>query len=537
MAVTQRLELRQGQTLVMTPQLQQAIKLLQLSNVELAAFIDRELEQNPLLERDDGPDGGASENAALESAAANEPAQVNGEDGMAAVEAAPGSESASEQLAELTGADLSDSAPDSLDLASAESLPGDNDAPLDTDFENVYQTSPGDSQGQDDTAFSNWGAGGNTRFEDSEQSIESQLTEPVTLRQHLLDQLQMDVTDPVDRMIGVHLIDMLDVSGYLVGDLETLAETLACDLSRVEATLATMQKMDPAGVFARSLRECLALQLAEQNRLDPAIELALDNLDLLAKRQIGELRKICGVDEEDLAEMIAEIKALNPRPAATFDDNAAEPIIPDVLMRAQPDGTWLVELNSDTLPRVLVNTRYFTSVSEKVRTKEEREYLSNQYQTANWLVKSLHQRATTILKVAAEIVRQQDAFFRKGVQHMKPLTLRHIAEVIEMHESTVSRVTSNKYIVTPRGTYELKYFFTASIGGSDGEAHSAEAVRYRIKVLIDAEQATKILSDDTIVDMLRADGIDIARRTVAKYRESMRIPSSVQRRREKAAQR
>ena len=358
----------------------------------------------------------------------------------------------------------------------------------------------------------------------------------MTLRQHLMDQLQMEVDDPVDRMIGVHLIDMLDVSGYLVGDLEELAVMLSCDLARVEATLAVMQKMDPTGVFARSLRECLALQLAERNRLDPVIEVALDNLELLASRQISELRKICGVDDEDLMEMVAEIKSLNPRPAAMFEDNAAEPIIPDVLMRAQPDGTWMVELNSDTLPRVLVNTRYFTNVSEKVRTKEEREYLSNQYQTANWLVKSLHQRATTILKVAAEIVRQQDAFFRKGVQHMKPLTLRHIAEVIEMHESTVSRVTSNKYIVTPRGTYELKYFFTASIGGADGEAHSAEAVRHRIKLLIDNENAKKVLSDDTIVEMLRSDGIDIARRTVAKYRESMRIPSSVQRRREKAAQ-
>jgi RNA polymerase sigma-54 factor len=297
-----------------------------------------------------------------------------------------------------------------------------------------------------------------------------------------------------------------------------------------------MQKMDPAGVFARSLRECLALQLAEKNRLDPAIELLLDNLNLLAARQMGDLRKICGVDDEDLVEMIAEIRALNPRPASNFDNDTAEPIIPDVLMRAQPDGTWMVELNSDTLPRVLLNTRYFTRVSEKVRTKEDREYLTNQYQTANWLVKSLHQRATTILKVAAEIVRQQDAFFRKGVQHMRPITLRHIAEVIEMHESTVSRVTSNKYIVTPRGTYELKYFFTASIGGSDGETHSAEAVRHRIKLLIDSENAPKILSDDSIVEMLRSDGVDIARRTVAKYREAMRIPSSVQRRREKTAQ-
>jgi RNA polymerase sigma-54 factor len=528
MAVTQRLELRQGQTLVMTPQLQQAIKLLQLSNVELAAFIDRELEQNPLLEREEGADGGASEIVTPEGAARDEAAYSNSADPEAASDsgATPGD----------AGSDFSDSQPDSLDLANAENLPEVNDSPLDTDFEDVYQSSPGDNREAEDTAFSNWGAGGNTRFEDSEQSIENQLTETLTLRQHMLGQLQLEIDDPVDRMIGVHLIDMLDASGYLVGDLDELAVTLSCDPSRVQATLLTMQKMDPAGVFARSLRECLALQLAEKNRLDPAIELLLDNLNLLAARQMGDLRKICGVDDEDLVEMIAEIRALNPRPASNFDNDTAEPIIPDVLMRAQPDGTWMVELNSDTLPRVLLNTRYFTRVSEKVRTKEDREYLTNQYQTANWLVKSLHQRATTILKVAAEIVRQQDAFFRKGVQHMRPITLRHIAEVIEMHESTVSRVTSNKYIVTPRGTYELKYFFTASIGGSDGETHSAEAVRHRIKLLIDSENAPKILSDDSIVEMLRSDGVDIARRTVAKYREAMRIPSSVQRRREKMAQ-
>ena len=295
-----------------------------------------------------------------------------------------------------------------------------------------------------------------------------------------------------------------------------------------------MQRFDPAGIFARSLRECLALQLADRDRLDPAMEALLDNLPLVARRDFGTLAELCGVDHEDLADMLVELKELNPKPAYGFDAEAPAAIVPDILMRPGPKGDWIIELNSDTLPRVLVNTRYHAQVSARARSKQDREYLATQYQSANWLVRSLHQRATTILKVSSEIVRRQDAFFRKGIQHLKPLILRDIAEAIDMHESTVSRVTSNKYIATPRGLFELKYFFTSAIGGANGETHSAEAVRHRIKVLIDAESPGSILSDDAIVARLRADGVDIARRTVAKYREAMRIPSSVQRRREKA---
>jgi len=261
----------------------------------------------------------------------------------------------------------------------------------------------------------------------------------------------------------------------------------------------------------------------------------IDNLELLAKRDRSSLMRLCGVDEADLAEMIGEIKALNPKPALAFDRGLTQPIVPDVLMRPDGAGGWLVELNQESLPRVLVDNTYFARINSQTRKKAERDYLAEQMQSANWLVKALHQRATTILKVASEIVRQQDAFFRRGVEHMKPLTLRDIAGEIEMHESTVSRVTSNKYIATPRGTFELKYFFTASIAGANGTAHSAEAVRHRIRLLIDAENSRDILSDDTIVELLRKDGVDIARRTVAKYREAMRIPSSVQRRREKAS--
>ena len=379
---------------------------------------------------------------------------------------------------------------------------------------------------------------GSTAFSDAENVLEQTVSEAPSLRDHLLEQLHMDITEPAERVIGLHLIDRLDETGYLIGDLEEVAGLLGCDLAEVETVLAKLQAFDPPGLFARSLSECLALQLKDRNRYDPAIAALLDNLDLLARRDLAALRRVCGVDDEDLRDMIAEIRALAPKPALAFDHVVAEPVTPDVIMRANPGGPgWIVELNTDALPRVLVDNRYYAQLAGGARSKDDKTYISECLQTANWLVKSLHQRATTILKVASELVRQQEGFFLHGVSHLRPLVLRDIAEAIEMHESTVSRVTSNKYIATPRGIYEMKYFFTQAIASADGsEAHSAEAVRHRIKALIDAEDPKKILSDDKLVEMLNAEGIDIARRTVAKYREAMRIPSSVQRRREKRIQ-
>jgi RNA polymerase sigma-54 factor len=305
-------------------------------------------------------------------------------------------------------------------------------------------------------------------------------------------------------------------------------------VARVEATLTKLQRFDPPGIFARDLAECLTLQLKDRNRFDPAMQALLANLPLLAGRDAPGLMRLCGVDAEDLAQMVAELRALNPKPGLAFDTTSAQPIVPDVLVRPQGAG-WTVELNNDTLPRVLVNNRYYAEISSAARSKAERDYLVDRYQQANWLAKALHQRATTILKVATEIVRQQEGFFRHGVRHLRPLVLRDIAEAIGMHESTVSRVTSGKYMATPRGIYELKYFFTAAIAAATagGAALSAEAVRFRIKALVEAE-ADEVLSDDRIVEILLAEGIDIARRTVAKYREALRIPSSVQRRRDRS---
>ncbi len=498
----------------MTPQLQQAIKLLQFSNLDLVAYVEQELAKNPLLEPDeDGGDG--LDGAKLEAASEGSPDD---------------------------GADDADEGTDPLEainFTAADDPRFPENADLDVDYDNLWNSDSSLDGGGDrpqPTAFADWGSGGGGGFDANAPGLEQTLSDPVSLRQHLTGQLSLTLNDPVDRLIGVHLIDMLDEAGYIVGDLAPVAAVLDCGVGRVEAALAELQQFDPPGIFARSLAECLALQLCDRDRLDPAMQTLLDNLDLVAKRDLGALMAVCGVDTEDMADMMAEIRALNPKPALAFDQVAAEPITPDVLMRAQRGGGWIIELNSDTLPRVLVNNQYYAQIRRAARTKEDKQYITDCFQSANWLVKSLHQRATTILRVATEIVRQQDGFFVNGVQHLRPLVLRDIAEAIDMHESTVSRVTSNKYMSTPRGIYELKYFFTPAISSSaGGEAHSSVSVRHRVKALIDAESAKQPLSDDKIVALLGKEGIGIARRTVAKYREAMRIPSSVQRRRAEAS--
>jgi RNA polymerase sigma-54 factor len=350
----------------------------------------------------------------------------------------------------------------------------------------------------------------------------------------MAEQLRLSMGDATDRLIGACLIAMLDPAGRLAGDLGQLAANLGCDVARVEAVRQRMMRFDPPGVFARDLRECLAVQLAERNRFDPAMAALIENLELLARRDMKRLMEVCGVDAEDLTEMVAELRRLDPKPGAAFEAEAATTVVPDVLMRRAPDGGWVVELNPETLPRVLANGTFHARISAGARTREEKSFIAEHWANATWLVKSLQQRASTILKVATEIVRQQDGFFRHGVSHLRPLILRDIATAVEMHESTVSRVTANKYIATPRGTLELKFFFTTAIAGTDGESHSAEAVRHRIRDMIAAEDPANVLSDDQIVAALKREGVDIARRTVAKYRESLRIPSSVQRRRDKA---
>ena len=497
MALGPRLEFRQTQSLIMTPQLRQAIKLLQFSNLEVAAFVEQELERNPLLERDD-----RSEAIAAEAVAPDQrPERANG-------------------------------AADLADLTAAATLPERGADPLDVNEHAERYDAGGAGDGEPST-FAGSGRGGSHDFGDDGRDVQDMAEGPPSLRAHLSEQLRLNFSDQTDRLIGAHLIALLCPAGRLTAEPAAIAGAMGISLERVETVRARMMRFDPVGLFARDLRECLAAQLAELNRLDPAMAALLDNLDALGRRDTRHLLSVCEVDAEDLADMIAEIRKLDPKPGAAFESSPLQTLIPDVLMRASPDGGWLLELNPDTLPRVLVNQTFYARVAPKAG-REARGFISEQLQTANWLVKSLQQRAQTILKVASEIVRQQDGFFRHGVGHLRPLILRDIAAEVEMHESTVSRVTANKYVATPRGIFELKYFFTTAIAGTSGEAHSAEAVRHRIRAMILGESPDNVLSDDALVVALRVEGVDIARRTVAKYREALRIPSSVQRKREKA---
>ncbi len=506
MALGPRLELRQSQSLVMTPQLRQAIKLLQFSNLEVAAFVEEELERNPLLERDERVDL-MPERPAPDQ---REPARPPGDAGPVA-------------------SDL---------LVRGETLPGGDHAPLDIDHAEQFDNGPSEG-GYGDAALSDWSVGsgagsvgrGGAEPLDGVAQLAAQAR---TLREHLGEQLRLGIDAPHERLIGAHLIALLDGAGRVLVDDAALARALGSTTETVAGVRARMMRFDPVGLFATDLRGCLAAQLAERDRLDPAMAILLDHLELLGRRELRRLQALCGVDADDLADMIAEIRALDPKPAAGYDATPPQPVIPDVLMRAAPGGDFLLELNPETMPRLLVSAAFHARVLMKA-PRADRAFLSEHLASANWLVKSLQQRAQTILKVSAEVMRQQEGFLARGVGHLRPLILRDIAEAVEMHESTVSRVTANKYIATPRGLFELKYFFTTAIAATaGGQSHSAEAVRHRIRGMVAAEAAHSVLSDDAIVAALRYEGVDIARRTVAKYRDALRIPSSVQRKREKS---
>lgn len=464
----QRLELRQGQSLVMTPQLVQSIKLLQLSHLELNAYVEAELERNPLLQD----------------------AEAAGE------------------LPRPTLADFLRARQKSAE-AGPRGIPG-----------------PPPQRGE---AVSGQGsappAAGHAELK---PELESTLANAVTLAEHLEGQLDLATADPKLRVVGQNLIHALNEAGYLTEEPDEIADRLGVAEDLVAEALRLVQSLEPAGVGARTLAECLALQLRERNRLDPAMETLLSRLDLVARQDFGALRRLCGVDQEDLADMLGEIRRLEPKPGLAFAPSRVEVLVPDVLVRPGPDGGFTVELNPDTLPRILLNRSYYQEVAKLVRKDEDKTFLSECLQSASWLTRSLDQRARTILKVATEIVRQQEEFFRQGVAGLRPLTLRAVAEAIEMHESTISRVAANKAIGTAGATYPMKFFFNAATGEA---GHSSKAVRHRIGQLVAAETAGDVLSDEAIARKLKAEGIEVARRTVAKYREALRIPSSADRRR------
>jgi RNA polymerase sigma-54 factor len=495
MTLSARLQLRQAQSLVMTPQLLQSIRLLQFSHVELERFIDDEIERNPLVERvaDDGP--------------------------VAADDASSG---------DAPQEDWSENA-----LPDADAIADRFDASL----ENLYPDDPGRADGVGPDLALYWKSAPGSSGAATDFSALDNLAGPgISLRDHVMEQANLAFRGIHDRLIAADLADQLDEAGYFRGTVAETAARLGVAETDVDRVLARCHAFEPAGLFARDLAECLALQLAARDRLDPAMAAMVGDLELVARRDYAQLRRICGVDDEDLVDMMRELRALDPRPGTAFTAGVADPVVPDVIVRAAPDGSWAIELNPATLPRVLVDQAYYQNVQRRTADTQEREFLTGCLQSANWLARSLDQRARTILKVATEIVRQQDGFMIAGVEQLRPLNLRTVADAIGMHESTVSRVTSGKFMMTPRGVFELRYFFTVSIASSQGgDAHSSEAVRRRIREMIEREATEDVLSDDTIVDRLREAGVEIARRTVAKYRESMSIPSSVQRRREKRA--
>ncbi|HEV2078509.1 MAG TPA: RNA polymerase factor sigma-54 [Allosphingosinicella sp.] len=488
MGLGPRLDLRQSQSLVMTPQLQQAIRLLALSNLEIESFIAEELERNPLLESGGG--------------------QEEGEDAPEAVAPAAGEAETIDVLVQSGDAE--------------------RDSPLDIDYnsEDFHQDSAADCA----PAFDSGYEGGSGEAPD----LDSFAGEGLSLQEHLLAQAGCRLSG-TDLVIAAQIVEMLDETGYLSAPLPELAERLGVPLAEVERVLAVVQSLDPAGIAARSLSECLALQARAADRYDPAMARLIANLDYLAKGNLAALKRICRVDDEDLADMIRELRAYDPKPGCRFlRSDGVDAVVPDVFVARRNQG-WAVELNSATLPKLLINRSYYRELGSGPQDRRSKAWLSECLTSANWLLKALDQRARTIVKVSSEIVKQQEAFFRDGVAHLRPLTLKAVADAIGMHESTVSRVTSNKYLACDRGLFELKYFFTSGIQSADGgDSVSAEAVKSHIKALIAAEDPKDILSDDQLVDLLRAKGMDIARRTVAKYREALGIGSSVQRRRQKA---
>jgi RNA polymerase sigma-54 factor len=477
MALLAKLQLKQTQSLVITPQLMQAIRLLQMSGPELEQFIAGELEQNPLLEVEDGS------------------AERRGEDAVGA---------GSGDVAGEADADAADGVP--------EAPPGLSGAPP-----------------------SSFGKGGVANAAALDGSLLDRTLPAVESLEALLSRTidAVFAATPAERAVAYALLAGLDAAGYLTVSIASVAAALGATEAMVAAVLKRCQDIAPTGIFARSLAECLALQLAEENRLGPAMRTLLANLERLAAGDRASLAALCGTGREGLDTLVAELRSLDPKPGLAFAHEPVRTLVPDVFVRSAPSGGWTVELNEAALPRLLVNRVYHAEITPKLSSEAERKYMAECLQKASWLEKSLDQRARTVLKVATEIVRRQQGFLDDGVAHLKPLNLRMVADALGIHESTVSRAAANKIIATPRGVFEFRYFFTGSIAATaGGEAHSAESVKHRIRKMILDESPDAVLSDDQIVAILSREGIDIARRTVAKYREVMRIGSSVERRRE-----
>ena len=490
MAVTPRLEIKQSQSLLMTPQLRQAINLLQLNNIELGELIEEELSRNPLLEKEDSYLGEQADNFSH-----------------------------------------------TIDTPPAEPQTTEEEFKTDLDYDTGFDDDFGsDREGYEldsDYSWNDYYKTKDNRFGEADfDYCEQRLSDKKSLYQLVTEQINVNFPSAADPIIAQQLCEHLDGAGYFRGDVEEIAKRLRTSKERVSGVLEKMKGFEPSGIFATSLGECLTIQLKDINRYDPSIAELLKNLPLLATGKYKELKQLCQASDEDLATMIADIKSLNPKPAASYEHDTTSYIVPDVFVRRQKNGNYQVELNSLSLPRLLINHHYYSELSNK--DKNAKRYLKENLSSANFLIKAMHQRATTILRVSEEIVRQQRDFFDYGIEKLRPLSLKDIAYNLEMHESTVSRVTSNKYIHTPRGLFELKFFFSAAAGSYIGnEDTSTMAIKHKIKQLINDEKPQAILSDDKLVELLGQEGIKIARRTVAKYREALNIPTSAERKRQK----
>ncbi|MBY0343073.1 MAG: RNA polymerase factor sigma-54 [Sphingomonadales bacterium] len=493
MALGPRLDLRQSQSLVMTPQLQQAIKLLAASNLEIETFISEALEANPLLDT-----GGPAE--------PGEPERIE-------IAAPAGEEATADQLMLAGG--------------------GEGDAPLDlAAVDRDFDTGDGAGPSMRDAEWGAASGSGGGDFDEMPDWEQLRAAE-VTLAEHLEGQIGALTNDPRAAFIARHIIGLLDEAGYLGASLDEVADDLGVELYEAEGALALVQSLDPSGVGARNLAECIAIQAREADRYDPCMAALIANLDLVARGEIERLKRLCRVDDEDFADMLRELRGYNPRPGLAFAPAETGTVVPDILLTANAAGGWDIAINEETLPKLIVNRGYYLELNAGATNRESQSWLKEKLADAHWLIRALDQRQKTILKTAAEIVKQQDGFFRRGVSELRPLTLREVAEQIGMHESTVSRVTSNKYLACARGTFELKYFFTSGVASADGEGASSAAIKARIKALIDAETAKNILSDQQLAEMLQKEGFDLARRTVAKYREAIGLGSSAERRRAK----
>ncbi len=497
----QSLQLRIGQQLTMTPQLQQAIRLLQLSTLELQTEIQEVLESNPMLEiEDDNTDTGPAANGADKK-----------------------NEAAQEDLARSDKQQTDNSDTQALDINENREIP--DDLPVDTAWEDIYDipiNSGGNAGGDDDS---------------TRDYLENRSGSSESLIDHLEWQIHLTSMSNTDRCIAMTILDAIDEDGYLKESVEDihsgLIDELDIELDEIEAVLHLIQHMDPLGVASRDLRECLLIQLQpfpqDLQLVVQARKIISEYLELLGNHDYAKLKRYTRMSETELSEVISFIQSLNPRPGALIDTSSTQYVVPDVFVRKEK-GRWRVELNADTAPKLRINPLYASYVN-RGRGNDDNTFLKNNLQEARWFIKSLLSRNETLMRVATSIIEHQRTFLEYGDEGMKPLVLRDIADELELHESTISRVTTQKYMHTPRGVFEFKYFFSSHVGTADGGECSATAIRAMIKKLIDKEDPRKPMSDNKIAGLLVEQGINVARRTVAKYREAMVIPPSNERKR------